>query len=201
MDDDTFVGRVLRANTRSFACGTHSTRIDHKHAFGTFVKVEITNDDSIHAIGLIHSVDIKDDQLINELVMADGVDDNVLRDQRENRMVPVEISVLNVGYMNGTAIVHSLPPRPPLSLSKVYQCDVNDVLHFTRHTDFFRIVLNASDIPADDLIAAAIRYASWAYEDENERYAFLVHCGRQLARLLSRDLRRLEQILALIKPE
>jgi hypothetical protein len=94
------VGRVLRASTRGFACGTHSIRIDEKHTFGAFVKVPVANDRSSHVIGLIYSVEIKDDQLVSELVMADSVDGNVLRDQRENRMVPVEISVLNIGHMN-----------------------------------------------------------------------------------------------------
>ncbi len=193
------VGRVLRASTRGFACGTHSIRIDEKHTFGAFVKVPVANDRSIYVIGLIYSVEIKDDQLVSELVMADSVDGNVLRDQRENRMVPVEISVLNIGYMGSGGIVHSLPPRPPLSLSEVVLCTPEEVYYFTQNYDFFQLVLNAPEVPSDDLLAAALRCAALIYSDERERYEFVVRCGRHIARLLANDLKRLAHVLALIR--
>jgi hypothetical protein len=199
--DEWMVGRVLRASTRGFACGTQSSRVDNKHDFGAFVSVPIANDNAIRVIGLIYAVEIKDDLLVNELVMADAVNDNILRDQRENRMVPMEISVLNVGYAydDGT-IFHSLPPRPPMSLSAVQLCSRDVILNFTRRQDFFTLVLNAAEVPSDDLLAAAIRYAAWQYERQEDRYAFLVRCGRAVARLLSHDLKRLEHVLALIRP-
>ncbi len=199
--DELMVGRVLRASTRGFACGTQSNRVDSKHDFGAFVSAPIANDDAIFAIGLIYAVEIKDDLLVNELVMADSLNSSILRDQRENRMVPMEISVINIGYhyLNG-AYVHSLPPRPPMSLSKVDLCSRELILEFTRRQEFFTLVLNAAEVPSDDLLAAAIRYASWQYADERERYGFVVKCGRTLARLLSHDLKRLEHVLALIRP-
>jgi hypothetical protein len=193
------VGRVLRASTRGFACGTHSVRIDEKHTFGAFVKTPVANEPLINVIGLIYSVEIKDDQLVSELVMADNVNGNVLRDQRENRMVPVEISVLNVGYMTNGTIVQSLPPRPPMSLSEVYLCSEGEVFYFTQQYEFFRLILNAPEVASDDLLASCLQYASFAYPPE-EQYEFRVKCGRNLARLLSNDLKRLSYILALIKP-
>jgi hypothetical protein len=199
--DDLLVGRVLRASTRGFACGTQSNRVDHRHDFGSFVSAPIANEESVRVIGLIYAVEIKDDLLVNELVMADSVNDSVLRDQRENRMVPMEISVLNIGYRFATGdVVHSLPPRPPMSLSSVEQCTRDVILEFTQRQDFFPLVLNAAEVPSDDLLAAAIRYAAWQYDDEARRYAFLVQCGRAIARQLSHDLKRLEHVLALIRP-
>lgn len=195
------VGRVLRASTRGFTCGTQSNRIGSNQDFGAFVSAPIANDDTIQVIGLIYAVEIKDDLLVNELVMADAVNGSVLADQRENRMVPMEISVLNVGYrMTGFgSYIHSLPPRPPMSLALVELCSRDVILEFTRRPDFFSLVLNAAEVPSDDLLAAAVRYAAWQHE-ESQRYAFLVQCGRQIARLLSHDLKRLEHVLALIRP-
>lgn len=199
MEDD-LVGRVLRASTRGFSCGTHSLRVDERHDFGAFVKAPIGNQYNQHVIGLIYAIEVKDDLLINELVMADSVDPNILRDQRENRMVPVEISVLNVGYSVGDhGYLHSMPPRPPMSLAQVYLCSADEVFFFTQKTDFFRLVLNAAEVPSDDLIGAAIRYAALAYP-ESERYEFAVYCGRQIARLLSGDVRRLSAVIELIRP-
>lgn len=193
------IGRVLRASTRGYACGTHSTQIDDRHDFGALVKVPIANDNTLFAIGLIYAVEIKDDLLISELVMAESVDPNVLYDQRQNRMIPVEISVINTGYGRGRDYTHSLPPRPPMSLSLVNLCEAEEVYYFTQRLDFFRLIVNASEVPSDDLIAAAVRYAAGAYS-QVEQYDFIVRCGRELTRLLSGNMSRLAAILALIHP-
>lgn len=194
------VGRVLRASTRGFACGTNSSRIDSRHDFGAFVKAPIANDDTTFVMGLIYAVEIKDDLLINELVMADVVDANVLRDQRENRLIPVEISVLNVGYSERGHFIHSLPPRPPMSLSEVALCSAQEVHDFTMRHDFFRVIINAAEVPSDDLIAAMLRRTAYVFADKDSRYAFMVEAGRTLTRLLAGDMRRLHSILTLIKP-
>jgi hypothetical protein len=193
------VGRVLRASTRGFTCGTHSNRIDYRHDFGAFVKAPIANDDSLWVVGLIYAVEIKDDQLVSELVMAETVDPNVIADQRQNRMIPVEISVINAGYGAGTQWLHSLPPRPPMSLSQVRLCTADEVYHFTQQQEFFRLVLGASEVPTDDLLASMLRYAAQAYHPD-ERYDFMVNCGRTIARLLSGDMKRLASVLTLIRP-
>ena len=194
------VGRILRASTRGFDCGTHSNNINETHDFGAFVKAPIANSEGIFAIGLIYKMEIKDDQLVTELVMGEHVPFNVLQDQRQNRMIPVEVKVLNIGFMNTTGFFHSLPPRPPMSLSDVELCTADEVFAFSRRFDYFRLILGASEVPTDDLMASAILYASSVYTDERERYAFLVACGQQIARDLSNDLKRLSHILALIRP-
>jgi hypothetical protein len=199
-DDYKIIGRVLRASTLGFDCGTHSDSIGTPHNFGAFVKVPISNDSHIQTVGLIYKVEIKDDQLISELVLGEYVPENILLDQRKNRMVPVEIKVLNIGYMTGTDFIHNLPPRPPMSLSDVLPCTPEEVGYFTQRQNFFRLILNASDVPSDDLLAACISLAASMYIDQQERYDFLVVCGRALARELSNDLRRLSHILALIHP-
>lgn len=199
MTQSDTVGRVLRASTTGFDCGARGSTIDERHVFGAFVKVPIAEDRSMYAYGLIYAIKIEDDPLARELVMASIVDNTALLDQRENRMVPVEICVINIGFQNGGALMQALPPRPPLSLSEVQLCSGDEIYVFTQRFDFFRLVLSASEVQSDELLAAAVRYAAWAYPDQ-ERYDFLVRCGRQLAGLLSHDLKRLSRVLALIKP-
>jgi hypothetical protein len=196
---EDIIGRVLRASTRGYTCGTHSTKLSYRHDFGSFVKVPIANDESMFALGLVYAVEIKDDLLVSELVMAESVDPNILRDQRENRMIPVEISVLNIGYGLWRNFIQSMPPRPPMSLSVVRQCTAEEVYYFTQNKEFFRLVLNASEVPSDDLVAALLRVAVEAYPTE-ERYDFMVESGRSLAKLLTSDAKRLGAILSLIKP-
>jgi hypothetical protein len=86
-----------------------------------------------------------------------------------------------------------------LSLCEVELCSADEVYAFTQRCDYFRLVLNAKEVPSDELIAAALRWAAFAYPQE-ERYEFLVRCGRNLAGLLSHDLKRLSHVLALIRP-
>jgi len=196
----SIVGRVLRASTTGYDCGTRSNKIDDKHNFGAFVKVPISDTDDVCAIGLIYAIRVDDDPLARELVMAASVDNSTLLDQRDNRMVPVEICVINIGYSYNGMMFHSLPPRPPLSLSEVVLCDADEVYTFTQRCDYFRLVLNAGEVPSDELISAALRYASYAYPKQ-EQYDFLVKCGRTLASLLANDLKRLSHVLTLIRPE
>jgi hypothetical protein len=79
-------------------------------------------------------------------------------------------------------------------------CSAEEVFYFTQRHDFFQLVLNAPEVPSDDLLAAALRYASLVYTDAGERYEFMVKCGRHIARLLANDLKRLSHLLALIRP-
>jgi hypothetical protein len=199
MTQSEIVGRVLRASTTGFDCGTRGSTIDERHVFGSFVKVPIADDRSMFAYGLIYAIRIEDDPLARELVMASIVDNSALLDQRENRMVPVEIGVINIGYQQGGAMIQALPPRPPLSLSEVQLCSAEEIYAFTQQFEYFRLVLSESEVPSDELLAASVRYASWAYPDD-QRYEFLVRCGRRLAGLLSHDLKRLTRVVSLIRP-
>lgn len=196
----TTVGRVLRASTTGFDCGTRGSRIEEAHGFGSFVKAPLDNSGALWAVGLIYGIRIEDDPLARELVMATGVDNSALLDQRENRMVPVEIGVINIGCLIDGKPYYSLPPRPPMSLTEVELCSDAEILRFTERLEFFRLVLNTREVPSDELLGAALQLASEKRASASERTQFLVECGRRLASLLSHDLTRLAHVLELIRP-
>jgi len=79
-------------------------------------------------------------------------------------------------------------------------CTDQEILAFTEQMDYLRLVLNAPQIPADELLIAHLRRAAAARPPES-RHQFLVKAGRELARLLSFDMIRLDGILQRIKPE
>ncbi|MBN1201116.1 MAG: hypothetical protein JXJ20_04595 [Anaerolineae bacterium] len=192
------IGSVLRASTVGFVCGTRSQDINQP-SFGAFVRTRHGQYGDIDVIGLIHEISIDDDPLVRQLILANNMPTAAARDQRENRMVPVEISVVNVGFIQYDTVYQTLPPRPPLSLDPVQLCDADTILHFTRGLDFLRLVLNASDVPTEELLAASLLHAADA-RPASERYTFLVQAGRRLAGLLSHDLLRLQHLLKLINP-
>ncbi len=133
-------------------------------AFGGLVRAPLGEGYQVY--GLIHDIHIDDDGLVRQLVTADNVSEEVMKDNRERRIVPVEMSVLAVGYEQDGKIYHLLPPRPPLSLDVIYLCDDKDIVRFTEKLGYFRHILNAKDAPIGEVIAAHIQQASAAHKDK-----------------------------------
>lgn len=188
---DVRVGRVLRAGTRGFTIGCAVMQPDIP-AFGAFVRADGPAPQTT-IFGLISDVSIEDDLFVRQFIGADTPDEVIL-DQRRNRQVPVEVSVLAIGCGEGDQLRHSLPAQPPVTLDWLYMCTEDEVRRFTRRLDYLRLVLEARDAPADELLAASLRAAASA-RPAGERDAFLVLAGRELVRLLAGDPVRLEWLL------
>ncbi len=116
-NDAIEIGRLLRAGTTGFVVGCRVSQLEGP-SFGGLVRAPLSEDYQIY--GLIYDIHIDDDGLVRQLVTAERVDENVIADNRMNRNVPLEMSVLSVGYKQGGRISHLLPPRPPLSLDVIY---------------------------------------------------------------------------------
>lgn len=193
---DLQVGRVLRAGTRSLALGC-AVMQPNIPAFGSFVRADGQASGEV-IYGLIYDVSVEDDPFVRQFIGADPPEE-VVRDQRENRQVPIEVHVLAVGCGAGETIRHCLPAQPPVTLDWLYQCSDEEVRAFTERFDYFRLVLEAREAPSDELLAASLRAAA-AARPESEREAFLVRGGRELVRLLAGEPTRLEGLLRRLRP-
>jgi hypothetical protein len=189
------VGRIIRSSTTRFAVGCQVLR-PQVPVFGSLVKVRALGDDEIY--GLIHDVRMEDDPFVRQMATTDGLRPEYIEDQRRNRQVPIEVGVLVVGYSQAGEIYHWLPPQPPLSLDVIHTCAQEELVAFTERFDYFRLVLDNRDLPADELLAANLRYAAKARDTRGR--GFLVDAGRELARLLAMDPARLDAILRRIRP-
>lgn len=160
------IGRLLRAGTAGFVVGCRVSQLNVP-SFGALVSAP--QSDGYQIYGLIHDIRIDDDGLVRQLVTAEGVDESIIADNRLNRNVPLEISVISVGYQLNQRICHLLPPRPPLSLDKIYPCSEEEIHQFTAtgHFGYFRHILRASDLPIADLLAAHIEQAQTAHKDND----------------------------------
>lgn len=147
------IGRLLRAGTTGFVVGCRVSQLEAP-SFGALVRVPLEAGYQIY--GLIYDIHIDDDGLVRQLVTAEGINEAVIADNRVNRNVPIEMSVLAVGYQQDGQISHLLPPRPALSLDAIYLCDDEDILSFTSTGQFgyFRHILRADDLPVGELLAA-----------------------------------------------
>ena len=156
------IGRLLRAGTTGFVVGCRVSQVDAP-VFGGLVRVPLGNGYQVY--GLIHDIHIDDDGIVRQLVTADTVDEAIIADNRINRNVPVEVSVLAVGHQQNGGIKHLLPPRPPLSLDVIYHCSDAELRDFTSAGRFgyFRHILRATDSPVGELLAAHLEQANAAH--------------------------------------
>lgn len=193
------IGHVLRAGTPGFSAGARVNQIGAP-AFGMVVRAQPRTDDREAVYGLLYDIHIDDDPLVRQLVLADAVSEETIRDQRYHRIVPLEISVLAIGYRHASGEVrYTLPPRPPLSLDPIYLCGPEETREVTSRFSYFRLVLNAAHVPGEQLLASTLLIAAETLP-EDERYPFLVQAGREAASLLGGELTRLDYLLKLISP-
>ena len=191
------IGRLLRAGTAGFVVGCRVSQVEAP-SFGALVSVP--QDNGVDIFGLIYDIHIDDDGLVRQLVTAEGVQDSVIADNRVNRNVPLEISVLAVGYRQAGEIFHLLPPRPPLSLDQIFLCGDEQIRQFTRAGRFgyFRHVLRSKDLPVGELLAAHIQQARKAHQQAGD-LAWTDDATRELITLLRDDYATLMAVLSALR--
>jgi hypothetical protein len=113
-----------------------------------------------------------------------------------NRNVPLEMSVLSVGYRLSGQIYHLLPPRPPLSLDVILLCDPDELRRFTSAGRFgyFRHVLRFQDLPVGEVLAAHVQQAGRVHAAAGDA-AWASRATQELITLLRDDYPTLMQVL------
>jgi hypothetical protein len=191
------IGNVLRSELRSFVV---ASRIPAPEVptFGAFVRAPIQQG-TAKLIGLVYDIRLQDDPFLRNLaatvVPGNPEYDEIIRDQRENRAVPVEISVAAVGYRYGATggYTYGYPPQPPMVLHQIEVCSASEVREITSTPDFMRVLLDNPDLPADELIPTVLLQTAPEHRDDRQDY--LLKAGRYLARHLARDPARLDKVL------
>ena len=113
------------------------------------------------------------------------------------KLLRSEFSAIVVGHRQGDTLYHYLPPKPARIHAFVYLCPPDEVKEFSQSFDFLNILINTHlPVPMDELVAASLRRMSRAHED---RHAFLVAAGKELATLLGGQYNQLKSILGRIK--
>lgn len=190
------IGRLLRASSTGCVVGCRVSQASAP-AFGGLLRIPLGDDYGIY--GLIYDIRIDDDGLVRQLVTAEQISDEVIQDNRVNRNVPVEVSVLHVGYRQAGNIYHLTPPRPPLSLDAIYVCGPKEACAFTGYGRFgyFRHILRAADLPVGELLAAHIKLANM-YHTERGNYNWASDAVKELIVLLRDDYPTLMTVLGAV---
>ncbi len=192
------IGYLLRGSTSGFVAGCRVSQFESDAPnLGALVRVPLGAESQ--AYGLVYDIHIDDDGLVRQLVTAENLDPATIADNRENRTVPVEISVLMLGYRQHGQIFHLLPPRPPLSLDLIHLCDESDTYEFTRagHFGYFRHILRAADLPIGELLAAHLHQAAAANRAAGNP-AWIDAAAQELITLLRDDYPTLMTVLSAV---
>jgi hypothetical protein len=191
------IGRLLRAGTTGFVVGCRVSQVNVP-TFGALVRVPLENGYQIY--GLIYDIHVDDDGLVRQLITAETVDEAIIADNRQNRNVPLEMSVLSVGYRQDGRISHLLPPHPPLSLDVIYLCSQEELCEFTGtgYLGYFRHILRAVDLPVCEVLAAHLSQAKAAQAD-NGNAGWIEAATQELIVLLRNDYMLLMDVLGTLR--
>lgn len=190
------IGKLLRAGTTGFVFGCRINQLDAP-SFAALVSADLGN--GVQVYGLITDIHIDDDGLVRQLVTTENTSPEVIADNRVNRNIPVEISVLALGYRQDGRISHLLPPRPPLSLDTVYLCGDEEITTFTGGDRFgyLRHILNNTDLPTAELIACHLQQAQSAHTAAGNP-GWIQSASQELITLLRDDYPLLMNVLGAI---
>jgi hypothetical protein len=191
------IGRLLRAGNVGFVAGCQVSQ-EQIPALGALVQVPLNSGTNIY--GLVYDIHIDDDGLVRQLVTAGEIQEAVIADNRINRNVPLEVSVLAIGYRQGDRIYHLLPPRPPLSLDSIYLCSDEEIRRFTPtgRLGYLRHILRARDLPVDELLAAHLLQAGQAHRQAGA-FEWVEQATQELITLLRDDYATLMNVLGALK--
>ncbi len=192
------IGEILESSTTEYTVGCH--QLFQAPAFGSLLRAR-TRDPERWVYGLVYNVVTGSEPPGGSAVILghDGLRDERIYEEHPElqEMMRTRLSALIVGFAQGQEVRQYLPPQPPPLHYSVYPCDDAQVAAFTQEMGYFRTVLSAKTLPADELLAANIRLAAAARGDSAD---FAVRAGRELARLLTEEYDRLTAILRRIRP-
>jgi hypothetical protein len=191
------IGEVVESSTTEFLA--QACELDSAPPFGAFV--EVATEDGLTIYGVVALVQTAGIDPGSRAIMRGHGDVRDERIYQENPDLPLVLRTtfraLVVGFSDGddggSRLYQFLPPRPPRLHYSVSECAPETVRTFANTgLDYLVAMLNATDVPADELLAANLRYTAAQYQDSGE---FLQLAGRELAQLLRADYARLTVIL------
>jgi hypothetical protein len=199
----TRIGEVIESTTTGFTAGAYE--LLEAPPFGALVRAQARAED-MAVYGLVYDIRTGSKEPGGRALVRGRTysgrelyDAEIYQEHPDlAEVLQTEFSAITVGFVQREQIYQYLPPQPPPVHYSVYECADDELARFSDHTDFFRTLLFAYQIPSDELLAAVIRSAARARQGGERDY--LVRAGREVASLLKDDYDRLTAILRRIHP-
>ena len=167
-------------------------------AFGSWIKSQQDENSEIITYGVVYHATTAPIDSVHRAV-ALGLSLKELREQQPQvfAMLRSEIKVVLLGFGSNGNIYQHLPAQPPQIHQAVYACEAKEIEHFTDELNFLRTLVQMTNAPVDELIAAVLRNV---YQVRKCDRNWLVQAGRKLSLLLKDDYDRLGAILGQVHP-
>jgi len=195
-DTEKRVGEVIKAGSAEFIAQCY--QLDEAPPLGCLVK---TQGKPGHIYGVVYDVETQSLEPGRRVVARgeklDSKDEVFAANPQLSRLLATDFKVLVVGQVDGKKQRYYLPPTSAAIHSFVYICQTEEVRSFTESLDFLSLLLYSRImVPVDEVVASCLRHASLTHPDVD---AFLVKAGKELARVLSNDINRLNSLLKRLK--
>lgn len=185
------IGEVIETSSSQFVAQCY--QLHQPPSLGSLVK---TKDKLIEIYGIVYNAETHSlEPGRRPIARGDeaGEEDIFQANPQLSKLLSTDFRALVAGYREGGKLFHYLPPRPACIHGFVYLCPPEEVREFSQSLDFLSLLTEANlMVPVDEVIAASLRCFSKAHADGR---AFLVKAGKELAVLLSVELKRLNSIL------
>ena len=197
MNEVQRVGEVIEASTTGFVAQCYE--LYQLPPLGSLVK---TRYESVELYGIVYNAATTSVEPGRRPIARgkdEATEEEIYRSSPQLlKLLRSEFGALVVGHKQGDRLYHYLPPKPARIHGFVYQCSPQEVKRFSQSLGFLNILTNARlPVSVEELVAACLRQMGQAYEED--RRAFLVAAGKELAVLLSGELGKLKAILERIK--
>jgi hypothetical protein len=201
------VAEVIASSTREIVAEVYAEA--EVPAFGSWVEVE--TDDGTVLYGLVSHAETGSVEPGRQAVAlgADYDRDRIRREMPQIlELVRTTVRAQVLAYWDRQTrdggrprVRQTLPPRPAALHDRVRPCGPDAVAALAAPFDVLRTLARHPDpaVPADDLLAAALRNLHAAHGGGPDGEAVLVEAGRALARLLDDDHERLQSILRRVR--
>jgi len=196
MGETQRVGEVIEASTTDFVAQCYE--LYQSPPLGSLVK---TRDSDVELYGIVYNATTTSLEP-GRRPIARGKDETTEEGIYQAspqllKLLKSEFGAVVVGHRQGDTLHHYLPPKPARIHGFVYLCSPQEVKEFSQSFGFLNILINTRlPVSPEELIAASLRQMSEVYED---RRAFLVTAGKELAISLSGNFNQLKAILERIK--
>jgi hypothetical protein len=192
MDLKQRIAEVVETSNAEFMAQCYD--LEGAPGLGSMVKTK-SKDCDIYAIlysSSTHGID-PNRRIIARGQNADSEADIYRANPQLSKLLCTDFRALIVGYGKDKAMFQYLPPSPASIYAFVYPCDMHEVREFTQSLNFLSLLTDARlSVSPDEVITAFLRYASQSHSSPDD---FLVKAGKEIAWLLSNDIRRLDSIL------
>lgn len=196
------IGEVISSSIKSFVAEVwrqdKPDSIESLPKFGSYLRC-LSPVDELEVFGIVYDITSGPQDGHHKATALKMTREELRREQPQIfSLLKTELHAVICGYRQNGHFFASLAPQPPQVHDFVWTMNAEEIRLASSDLEFLRLLSWVSSVPGDELMAAAIKEASKA---RNNDYQFLVETGQSLSKIFRDDYDRLLALLKKINPK